>query len=123
LCDLPLHGGQVQKWLADRMTKVSPSRANSIAVSSCLRGATELTFSRNSCSAPAAPKSRICANTGDLFNGRSPAVANNHKMFLSFKFMPTDIKGDAIRGRDWFRNRSKARDVLARHLMEARNME
>src|ERR1019366_10000544 len=30
--------------------------------------------------------------TGDLFNGRSSAVANNHKMSLSFKYMPTGIK-------------------------------
>jgi hypothetical protein len=30
--------------------------------------------------------------TGDLFNCRSPAVANNHKMSFSFKFMPTGTK-------------------------------
>jgi hypothetical protein len=30
--------------------------------------------------------------TSDLFNGRSPAIANNHKMSLSFKYMPTGTK-------------------------------
>jgi len=30
--------------------------------------------------------------TSDLFNGRGPAVANHHKMPLSFKFMPTGTK-------------------------------
>ena len=31
-------------------------------------------------------------NTGDLLNGGSSAVANNHNMSLSFKYMPTGIK-------------------------------